>query len=97
LACVPDLVADGTVVVGVDDGDFHRGVSDVQAVAGRDVEQVPVLLLPIQQTAHVHLPLPLNQSQAKHAPRVSPWKMKQLRGLRSQDRVEHGLDTTETK
>lgn len=72
--CIPDLVADGTVVVGVHDGNLHGGAGDVQAVAGRDVEQIPVLLLAIQQAAHVDLPLSLHERQAEHAPRVSPWK-----------------------
>ncbi len=69
--CIPDLVADGTVVIGIHDSNFHRSASDVQAVAGCDVEQIPVLLLTIQQTAHVHLPISLHQGQAEHTPRIS--------------------------
>lgn len=76
---VPDLVADGAVVIGIHDGNFHCSAGDIQAVAGRDVEQIPVLLLTIQQTAHINLPLALHQGQAEHAPWVSPLKRIKLR------------------
>lgn len=74
LVCIPDLVADGTVVIGIHYGDFHRSPGDVQAIAGCNVEQIPILLLTVQQAAHVDLPLSLHQCQAKHAPRISPWR-----------------------
>lgn len=72
--CIPDLVANGTVVIGVHYGDFHRRPGHVQAIAGRDVEQIPVLLLTVQQATHINLPLSLHQGQAEHAPRISPWR-----------------------
>lgn len=75
---LPDLVADGAVVICIHDGNFHGSAGDIQPVAGRDVEQIPVLLLTIQQTAHINLPLPLHQGQAEHAPRVPPWKRGRL-------------------
>lgn len=71
---MPDLVADGAVIIGIHDGDLHSGAGNVQAIAGCDVEQIPVLLLAIQQAAHINLPLSLHLGQAEHAPRVSSWR-----------------------
>lgn len=69
---IPDLVADGTVVIGIHDSNLHCGASHIQTITGCNVEQIPILLLPIQQTTHVNLPLSLHEGQAENAPRVSP-------------------------
>ncbi len=93
--CIPDLVADGTVVVGIHDRNLHCSTSDIQAIAGCDVEQIPVLLLAIQQTAHINLPLSLHEGQTKHAPRVPPWRLYRWRLNTTQQRKRWGCIATD--
>lgn len=68
------LVTDGAVVVGVHHGHLHDRVANEESVARGDVDQVEVVLLPVQWPLHIQLPFALNQPQGKRATVVPTWR-----------------------